>query len=441
MKHTNALASSDVRASGFEAIADQLQTDPALWNDFVDLCAMGGRMAGSTSERHAQDWCFERLCAIDPTVRRDPTAYAGWRCDHSSLIRESDAQVLDAVPLLGTAFTADTGLLAPVLNLGRGTPAMIAAAGERVRGHVVMVEHEYPFSTDTVHRRIKLQAAQEAGAAGFLIVQPEAGIGPVSGSSGRAGGPGIPAMGISAEAAQQLGEPGAQVRMRIQGEDYPRAQTHTLVLDLPAGAGPRSERVVLSAHLDGHPLAQSALDNATGVTAVLAIARAIAPHMAQMQRGLTVCLFSAEEWALHGSREWLRAMPDHQRGSMALNINLDSLDGSPSLTALTSGFSELGDFAREGAQLAGVDLAVHLPLMSNSDHANFANVGIPAMRLMAGFNEPTSSLRWLLTRADTWKLADKHRLLRATQAAAGVLWHALNAPDLGFLKPTQRAAP
>ena len=51
------------------------------------------------------------------------------------------------------------------------------------------------------------------------------------------------------------------------------------------------------------------------------------------------------------------------------------------------------------------------------------------------------SLRWLLTRADTWKLADKHRLLRATQAAAGVLWHALNAPDLGFLKPTQRAAP
>lgn len=423
----------------FQTIAQYLQTDAALWNHFVDLCSLGGRMAGSTSERLAQDWCFEQLAAIAPRVRREPTAYAGWRCDHSALTREPDGDTLDAVPLLGTAFTDEAGLVAPVLNLGRGTPALIAAAGERVRGHVVLVEHEYPFSTDTVHRRVKLQAAQAAGAAGFLIVQPEAGIGPVSGSSGRAGGPGIPAMGISAEAAQPLNRPGVHVRMCIQGEDFPRAQTHTLVLDLPAGAADTAERVVLSAHLDGHPLAQSALDNATGVAAVLAIARAIAPHMAHMRRGLTVCLFSAEEWALNGSREWLRALPAEQRQAMALNINLDSLDGSSALTALTSGFHELGAFARHGAQLAGVDLGVHLPLMSNSDHANFASAGIPALRLMAGFNEPSSSLRWLLTRADTWKLADPQRLRRATQAAAGVLWHALLAPDLRFLKTTPKA--
>jgi len=304
---------------------------------------------------------------------------------------------------------------------------------------VVMVDHEYPFSSDTVHRRDKLRAAQEAGAAGFLIVQPETGVGPVSGSSGRAGGLGIPAMGISSEAAQQLSRPGVHVRMRIQGQDLPSAQTHTLVLDLPAAVGSTPERVVLSAHLDGHPLAQSALDNATGVAAVMAIARAMNPHMARMRRGLTICLFSAEEWALNGSREWLRTLPADQRQSMTLNINLDSLDGSSSLTALTSGFTELGPFARQGAQLAGVDLAVHLPLMNNSDHANFANVGIPAMRLIAGFNEPESSLRLLLTRADTWKLADRNRMLRATQAAAGVLWQALNAPDLGFLQSAQRA--
>ena len=439
MNPTHAHAAAPAAAIHFQTVADQLQSDASLWTNFIDLCSKGGRMAGTTSERLAQDWCFEQLAAIGSHVRRDPTAYAGWRCDHSALSREPDAQTLDAVPLLGSAFTPEAGLVAPVLNLGRGTPAMIIEAGERVRGHVVMVQHEYPFSTDTVHRRVKLQAAQAAGAVGFLIVQPEAGIGPVSGSSGRAGGPGIPAMGISAEAAQQLERPGVHVRMRIEGEDFPRAQTHTLVLDLPSGG--TAERVVLSAHLDGHPLAQSALDNATGVAAVLAIARAMAPHMAQMRRGLTVCLFSAEEWALHGSREWLRALPAEQRQAMALNVNLDSLDGSPSLTALTSGFSRLGDFARQGAQMAGVDLGVHLPLMSNSDHANFANAGIPALRLMAGFNEPTSSLRWLLTRADTWKLVDPPRLLRATQAAAGVVWHALQAPDLGFLKSTGGTMP
>jgi Zn-dependent M28 family amino/carboxypeptidase len=405
-----------------------------LWNDFIDLCSLGGRLAGSASERLAQDWCHHRLHGIDPGVRRESTAYAGWHCDASSLRLEGSEVPLDAAPLLGTAFTPPDGLVAPVLDLGRGTPEMIAAAGPAVRDHIVMVRHEYPFSADTVHRRRKLQAAQAAGAAGFLIVQPEPGVGPVSGSSGRAGGPGIPAMGISTESAQVLRTEGARARMRIVGADDPLARTHTLVLDLAGGPDALPERVVLSAHLDGHPLAQSALDNATGVAAVLSIASAMAPQMARMRRGLTVCLFSAEEWALNGSREWLRALPDHRRTSIRLNVNLDSLDGSPNLTALTSGFPELGAFAQRASQLAQVDIGIHLPLMSNSDHANFADLGIPALRLMAGFNEPHSALRFLLTRVDTWKLADPVQLHRATQAAASIVWQALGAPDLGFLQ-------
>ena len=64
-----------------------------------------------------------------------------------------------------------------------------------------MVRHEYPFATGHVHRRVKLGLAQQMGAVGFLIAHPEAGVGPVSGSSGRNGGAGIPALGIGAETA------------------------------------------------------------------------------------------------------------------------------------------------------------------------------------------------------------------------------------------------
>ena len=40
--------------------------------------------------------------------------------------------------------------------------------------------------------------------------------------------------------------------------------------------------------------------------------------------------------------------------------------------------------------------------MINSDHANFARVGIPAIRLVAGFRKQTgSNLRHVLTQADT----------------------------------------
>lgn len=153
-----------------------------------------------------------------------------------------------------------------------------------------------------------------------------------------------------------------------------------------------------------------------------------------MRRGLTVCLFSAEEWALNGSREWLAALPGARRAAMALNINLDSLAGSPRLTALTSGFVRLGEFARSGASLAGGALGVHLPLMPNSDHANFAACGIPALRLIAGFDEPDSALRLLLTPADTRALVGEGDLRAATASAAGVLWRALRADSLGDLR-------
>ena len=39
--------------------------------------------------------------------------------------------------------------------------------------------------------------------------------------------------------------------------------------------------------------------------------------------------------------------------------------------------------------------------MQNSDHANFALAGIPAMRLVAGFDDPGANLRYVLTPADT----------------------------------------
>ena len=168
----------------------------------------------------------------------------------------------------------------------------------------MLAAHEYPFAAWTIHRRLKLAAAAEAGAAAFLIVQPEPGVGPVSGSSGRDGGPGIPALGISAEAGALL-RAGRRIRITLSGEDHP-AIAPTLVLDLP-GRGP--EGMVLSAHLDGHPLGESAIDNATGLAAALGLARAAAPLVARLARGLTVCIFGAEEWALSGSQAWLAARP------------------------------------------------------------------------------------------------------------------------------------
>jgi len=185
--------------------------------------------------------------------------------------------------------------------------------------------------------------------------------------------------------------------------------------------------VVLSAHLDGHDLAESAMDNASGMAVALGVARALAPHVARLQCGFKLCFFSAEEWALAGSRAWLDRMTDGERRALALNINLDTVGGDARLTALTSEFAGLPGFVREAAATAGMSVGTHAPMMANSDHYNFARHGVPALRLVAGFEQPGSNVRHILTGGDTRDKVALAELRSAGTLAAALAWRSLAA--------------
>jgi aminopeptidase YwaD len=403
-----------------------------MWAGFQSLCDLGGRLAGSTSEAAALAFARQRLAGVPGAkVRDDPVEYPGWRCRTAQLTNAMTGVSLQCTPLLGTASAA--GLVAEVLDLGLGRAEDFERHASCVRGRIVMVRHEYPFATGHVHRRVKLGLAQQMGAVGFLIRHPEPGAGTVSGSSGRNGGAGIPALGIGAEVAEVFRRSSdgtlPTARMVIDGDDHP-ARTHMLIGDLP-GRGP--DWVVVSAHIDGHPHGESAMDNATGVAVALGLARLLAPHVSGCPRGLRICLFSAEEWGLIGSRIWLEQMDKAARRSMVININLDSVGGAFGLTALTSGFERLDAWVKDTAARAGLPITTHLPLMANSDHANFAAHGIPAVRLLAGFNAPDSNLRLLLTAADTRDKVHPDELDHALRLATTLTWQALVATDATLL--------
>jgi hypothetical protein len=405
-------------------LTEEPAADPQMWSDFHALCDLGGRLAGTGSEAAALSWAEARLAAIPGgSVRAHRVAYPGWRCRKAELTDGRSGKPLRCTPLIGTAATA--GLGAEVVDLGLGRADDFARHAGAVRGRIVLVRHEYPFAAGHVHRRVKLAMAQEAGAAGFLIAHPERGVGPVSGSSGRDGGTGIPALGIDADAAEALRPSAdgtlARVRMVVDAVDI-TDETRMLVLDLP-GRGP--DWVVVSAHLDGHPHGESAIDNATGVVVALALARALAPRVGECPRGLRVLLTSAEEWGLVGSRLWLQQMDAAERRRMRLDINLDSVGGAAGLTALTSGFANLDGWVRDISVRRDLALATHLPLMSNSDHANFAAHGIPALRLIAGFGSADSHLRLLLTAADTRDKVRPEELDAALRVAHALTCEAL----------------
>ena len=418
----------------FETALAALAADLQLQQDFADLCDCGGRRAGTPSEAAALELVLARLGAIDAAAAMTPVTYAGWRCTEA-ILALVDGTPLVCNPLLGSMSTPPAGIDAEVMDLGRGAPEDFARNARDIAGRFVLVRHEYPFSASHVHRRRKYGWAMEHGAAGFIIANPACGAGPVSGSSGRGGQAGIPAVATDFESAARLAARDsrrARAHLKIAGEDYP-AKTSVVILDLP---GRTNGFIALSAHVDGHDLAESAMDNATGVAVVLAVARAFAPYIAASARGLKLCFFSAEEWALAGSRQYLDRMAAGERDAIALNINLDTVGGDAHLTALTSEFPRLAAFACDTAAASGITLGSYAPMMSNSDHFNFARHGIPALRLVAGFGRPECNVQHILTRGDTRDKVTQAELVTAARLTAALIVRALTASDeeLGGLR-------
>jgi hypothetical protein len=407
-------------------VAAKLASDPDLWRDFNDICDTGGRLAGTESEKKAFALLRERVKAASPanSGKSIPVAYGGWRAKKATL-RLADGTMAKCHPLVRSIATAKEGLTAEVLDIGRGTPEEFAEHAKEIKGRIVLARHELMFAAGTIHRRRKYDMARQHGAVGFLIAGPLPGH-VVTGSSGRMGGEGIPGLGISPEVAARLARTAAgwpKVTMTIETEESP-AETETLMYEFP---GTADEWVVLSAHVDGHDLAESAMDNGTGLASVLAVTRALSPLVSMFRRGLRVMFFSVEEWALTGSAQYVEALGPAERGKIALNVNLDSVAGSPNLAALTSGYGGVEPFLLQVAAANGQSVRTVRPLMTNSDHANFAQGGIPAIRLVAGFDDATAHLHKVLTPADTRDKVAQGELRQATLLTAAFVAAACNA--------------
>ena len=400
------------------AILARLAGDDRLHRDFETLCDFGGRLCGSDGEARALDFLVEAAGeALGAPARQIPVAYDGWTATRAALILDGGVEA-PCCPLLRSVATPAGGIEAEVIDLGRGAPEEFEAHAGEIAGRIVLVRHEPMFAAGVIHRWRKARMAREAGAVGFLIAAPiPASL--VAGDSGRDGEGGMPALGVTQETAARLrrragGFPRA--RIVIETREAP-AQSRTILAEIP-GAG--DEWVVLSAHVDGHALGESAIDYASGVAAALSAARALAPAVAAARRGLRLMFFSVEEWGLIGSARYVENLSPAERARIALNVNLDSVAGSPNLAALTSGFARLEPFLLGVAEANGCALRTVRPLMRNSDHANFAQAGIPAFRLVAGFDEPAANPRFVLTQADTRdKVAPAE--LRAAATLAGAM--------------------
>lgn len=174
------------------------------------------------------------------------------------------------------------------------------------------------------------------------------------------------------------------------------------VLGLLPGSDPvlKDEVVIYSAHHDhlgigpaneaGDTIYNGAMDNASGIGEVLAIAKAFLALPEAPRRSILICLVGAEEQGLLGSK-WYAANPTFHPGKIAANLNFDSgnlLGATKDITYVGFGKTSIDEQVIESAAGQGrtvkPDQFPDKGSFYRSDQFSFAKIGAPAVYLKPG---------------------------------------------------------
>ena len=161
----------------------------------------------------------------------------------------------------------------------------------------------------------------------------------------------------------------------------------------------KDEVVVLSAHLDHIGIASTgedrinngAMDNASGVSTTLEVARAFKAAGKAPRRSVMFLMVTAEEKGLLGA-EYFARNPTVPAASIVANVNLDMpilLYDFKDVVAFGAERSTIGEAVRRAGAGLGVGVSPDpLPeegLFTRSDHFRFVEAGVPSVFLMTGF--------------------------------------------------------
>jgi Zn-dependent M28 family amino/carboxypeptidase len=171
----------------------------------------------------------------------------------------------------------------------------------------------------------------------------------------------------------------------------------------------KNEYVVYSAHWDhlgirsdqsGDNIYNGAVDNATGIAGVIAIAKAFTMLNIKPRRSMLFLATTAEEQGLLGAEYYIRN-PLVPISQTIANINLDSMNvlgQTTDITPLGAERSSLGkiveEVAKENNLTISTDSHPEQGFFYRSDHFPFAKAGIPAVNFEPGTKFVGHSDKW-----------------------------------------------
>jgi Zn-dependent M28 family amino/carboxypeptidase len=206
-----------------------------------------------------------------------------------------------------------------------------------------------------------------------------------------------------------------------------RAETANVIGRLP-GRGRAAEAVLYTAHLDhlgvkpgaapgDDAIYNGAIDNASGVSALLAIARAYRalPAGEGPERSVLFAAVGAEEQGTLGS-EWLARNPPVPTGRMAAEINMDAMNPfgrTRDVVVIGLGKSTIDEVVREVARFQGrVVKGDPFPEKGSyyrSDHFPLAKAGVPALYADGGTDYVGRPPGWGVQTIERWQQEHYHQ--------------------------------
>jgi hypothetical protein len=177
---------------------------------------------------------------------------------------------------------------------------------------------------------------------------------------------------------------GALATLHVASQFDPAAVSANVVGHL-AGADPRraAEKILVMAHFDTQYTGPGAVDNASGVAALLALATHFAG--ARPDHGLVFALYSGEEVGFVGARQHLTVLKDRgELGDIRAVLNLDMLAcNQPNWIHASADFLAQESVRRAAAALAIAEkyggLEIVTPCWPSGDQDPFDDEGIPCV--------------------------------------------------------------
>ena len=161
----------------------------------------------------------------------------------------------------------------------------------------------------------------------------------------------------------------------------------------------KNEYVVYTAHWDhlgvgtpvnGDKIYNGALDNASGVAALLEMAKGFTQMNPKPKRSILFVMVTAEEQGLLGS-QYYAVTPVYPLAKTVANINIDGINQwgrTSDITVIGMGASDLDDYLRAAAaeqkRTLRPDPESEKGFYYRSDHFNFAKEGVPALYTDSG---------------------------------------------------------